>query len=522
MNPMHVLARHARRPVLMTPEGAEIITSRALAVDPNALQRPRSSLLARPAAWLRKAGLIEGKPVAYDSEEDGEAPAPVKPRAYAPLYAAPPEAEGYGWTLVEGIACIDVSGPLMDRGFSMCGAWFHGYDTLAMAVREASADARVKGLFMKFDSPGGVVAGGLPELAAQVRGMRASAGGKPVWAYCDMAASAAYWIAAQCDQVIAPAVGLVGSIGAVVVHEDWSEAYAQAGIKVTAVQFGAKKTNVADFKALSPEAFADIQAEIDECGRGFVRDVALGRPQLTEQAAIGTQAALYLAQHSEAGRSGLALKLCDQIMGEEQAFRALQAAATRPVLVTPSSDARAAAASDETKPAAQSSTKLESSMNTKPKAEDEAAGGGSSEETVQKIIDICNATDIDADQKLILIDGIIGEPAEEAAPAADPAAEPAPAAQSEADRAKAILALPEAKANPSLANALAFTAKSVDDAKAALKAAGGDRAAAKLGAIPDPKLGAGGEEAAAGPKSEDKKAADFIRAAAAPYSTRRR
>lgn len=516
MNSLSLVARHYGRPVLMTVDAARFWGERATAIDPDAFQRPRSGLLSRPGAWLRKAGLFK------DDQERGETTAP-KPGFYAPPYAKAPDDEGLGWSLVEGIACIDVTGPLMDRGFEICGEWYHGYDTLALAMTEAVNDSRVGGVFLRLSSPGGVASGGLPDLAALMRELRASAGGKPIWAYCDEANSAAYWIAAQCDQIIAPAFGMLGSIGAVIVHAEESEALAMHGIKVTAIQFGEKKTDGASFKPLSAGAQADLQAIIDECGRAFVSDVALGRPILSAETCLSTQAGVFMAQHADATRSALAMKLCDQVMNEQTAFRALQAVAKGGEIIVPPNPGARAAADSKAGQIAAAKSPTEKTMTTKPKAEDAAAeGGGGADETVQKIADICAGGEIDADQKLILIRGILDEEKPAPAPAEPAPAESAPAAQSEADRAKAILALPEAKANPALANALAFTSKSVDDAKAAFKAAAGDRAAAKLEAIPDVSLGAAGEEAAA--KSDDKKTAEFIVAStqAAGIGRRRR
>ena len=53
-------------------------------------------------------------------------------------------------------------------------------------------------------SNGGVCDPGLADLAAFLRANRAQAGGKPMWAFCDRAYSAAYYLASQHDRLIAP------------------------------------------------------------------------------------------------------------------------------------------------------------------------------------------------------------------------------------------------------------------------------------------------------------------------------
>jgi ClpP class serine protease len=321
--------RYARRPLLIEPNAAAELANRVRALDDRAFSRPN-----RLEAFLRRVGLggDAPRPMAYD--DDGwEPPPPLEQRlAYAPLWAGDVEDTGYCWSLLEGVALMCCDTPLVERGEDFCGVVYHGYDTLKAGIGDAMADDRVKAVFLRLSSPGGVVAGGLPDLAAFMRSVRATgnAGGKPIWVYADMAASAAYWIAAQADRIVAPAVGLVGSIGAVIVHEDWSGALAKAGVVVTPIQFGANKTDGAWFKALDPAALADLTAEIDQCGRDFCADVFAGRPKLTVDALVATQARVFMARHDDEARSGLALGFVDAIQTEEEAFEALLAEISDP------------------------------------------------------------------------------------------------------------------------------------------------------------------------------------------------
>ncbi len=223
---------------------------------------------------------------------------------------------------------MEVDTALADRGEYYCGVWYHGYDTLLAGMREALADERVKALFVRMNSPGGPVSTGLPALAAFMRSARAAAGGKSIWVYGDMACSAAYWVSAQADRIVGGDVSLIGSIGAVLVHEDWSAALAKAGVAITPIQFGSEKTAGAWWEALSPSAKDDLQAEIDQCGRNFVADVALGRPQLTPEALIATQARVLLGKHDDASRSALDLGFLDAVMSEQDAFAELLASVT--------------------------------------------------------------------------------------------------------------------------------------------------------------------------------------------------
>ena len=319
-------SRYARRPLLLEPTAASELANRVRAVDGRAFERP-----GRLEAFLRRVGLggSARRPAAMEDEDGYDyEPVPIHEQlAYAPLWAGDVEDTGYCWSLVEGVALMCADTPLVERGEDFCGVVYHGYDTLKAGIADAMDDDRVKAIFLRLSSPGGVVSGGLPDLAAFIRSVRATgnADGKPVWVYADMACSAAYWIAAQADRILAPGVGLVGSIGAVIVHENYAGALEKAGIEVTSVQFGANKTDGAWWKALSPAALADLTAEIEQCGRSFCADVTAGRPKLAVDALIATQARVFMAEHDDPERSGLALGFVDAIASEEDAFEALLA-----------------------------------------------------------------------------------------------------------------------------------------------------------------------------------------------------
>ena len=229
-------SRYARRPLLIEPMAAEELANRVRALDDRAFTRP-----GRIEAFLRKVGLAGSapRPVAME-DDDWTPPPPIEQRlAYAPLWAGEVEDTGYCWSLLDSVALMCADTPLVERGEDFCGVVYHGYDTLKAGIAQAMANSRVKGLFLRLSSPGGVIAGGLLVRRSApswlMRSVRATgnAEGKPIWVYADMACSAAYWIAAQADHICGPNVGLVGSIGAVIVHEDYPGALEKAGIIIT-------------------------------------------------------------------------------------------------------------------------------------------------------------------------------------------------------------------------------------------------------------------------------------------------
>lgn len=352
--------RHAGRPLLLTPRAAFELANRVRAVDHDAVVKP-----GRFSALVRKLAGVGRQPVAMDDAED-YTPARLETRlAYAPLYAGEPDDYGFCWTLKDSVALMQIDKPLLDRGEIFCGEVYHGYDTILQGLREANEDDRVRAIFIREATPGGVVASGLPALAEYMRENSARGGGKPIHIYADMACSAGYWIASGADKIVAGRVGLVGSIGAVIVHENWSAALEKAGVEITPIQFGEAKTDGAWWAALSDRARADLQAEIDQCGRDFVADVIAGRPQLSAEEVLATQAAVFMGNHDDPTRSALGLKLIDAIASEEAAFAELrdQVAGSKPSTV-PGSTASAGSARDR----ASASPAKEAFVANKPKA----------------------------------------------------------------------------------------------------------------------------------------------------------
>jgi capsid assembly protease len=135
-------------------------------------------------------------------------------------------------------------------------------------------DDTVKAIVFDVDSPGGT-ANGIPGLAAKILAAR---GSKPIVAQVnDKAASGAYWIASQADEIVLSPGAEAGSIGAYTVHEDISEKLAKDGVKPTLIKAGANKAELAGFMPLTAEARAAVQTRVDAVYKTFVRDVAAGR-----------------------------------------------------------------------------------------------------------------------------------------------------------------------------------------------------------------------------------------------------
>ncbi|KKK74133.1 hypothetical protein LCGC14_2886810, partial [marine sediment metagenome] len=101
-------------------------------------------------------------------------------------------------------------------------------EQFASAFRAMVADEGISAIVIDIDSPGGTVMG-TPELAAEIFSAR---GRKQVVAVANgMAASAAYWIGSAASEFIVTPSGMVGSIGVIIQHVDWSGSEEQCGLK---------------------------------------------------------------------------------------------------------------------------------------------------------------------------------------------------------------------------------------------------------------------------------------------------
>lgn len=175
-----------------------------------------------------------------------------------------------------GVAVISLSGLItpFPSLFSLLFGGGGGLQTFRAQLRDAVSNDQITAIVLNVNSPGGRV-DLVPEVAAEVRAARSV---KPVVAVANtLAASAAYWIASQADEVVVTPSGRVGSIGVFSVHEDWSAFNTEMGIAVTYISAGEFKVERNPDQPLSDEALQAWQREITTIYDQFVGDVAAGR-----------------------------------------------------------------------------------------------------------------------------------------------------------------------------------------------------------------------------------------------------
>ncbi|HYI66373.1 MAG TPA: S49 family peptidase [Candidatus Limnocylindrales bacterium] len=149
---------------------------------------------------------------------------------------------------------------------------------LHAAFESAVRDEAVEAIILDVDSPGGMV-DQIPEFGATIFKAR---GSKPITAVADtMAASAAYWLASQADEVSASPSAVVGSVGAFMHHESWAKFWADMGVEHTLVTYGENKAGGNSFEPLGDHEREQMQSLVDYVGKQFDAAVAQGRAMST-------------------------------------------------------------------------------------------------------------------------------------------------------------------------------------------------------------------------------------------------
>lgn len=210
-----------------------------------------------------------------------------------------------------GIAILKVRGSLLaENGLDpMSGAT--GYDGLNYKLRWAATDENVDGIIWDIDSPGGEVID-LSELCQSALEVGSR---KPMRAIVrGQAASAGYALAACSQKITAADYSVVGSIGSIMMHADFSKKLEKDGIAVTMITSGEHKDDGSPFKPLGEGVQKWMQDQVTRAANTFIDHVAETRP-MSREAVEGLQARF------TSGAEALELGLVDEIMSWEDSLK---------------------------------------------------------------------------------------------------------------------------------------------------------------------------------------------------------
>jgi protease-4 len=221
-----------------------------------------------PPAALVERGLVDG--VAHWDEVFDRLGDP--PRVKSDAWARVP-AGAVGFEPVARFALVYGAGNVVQGEGRGAGPVFSA-DVVAEALEQAAEDDAVDAILLRLDSPGGSGAA-----AEQVwRAVRLAREHKPVIAtMSDLAASAAYYVAAATDHVVAHRGTYTGSIGVFVVRPSIGGLLDKLEIGHETLLRGEHADLLAMMRPLSPETRAAFRRDVQGSYVQFVERVAEGR-----------------------------------------------------------------------------------------------------------------------------------------------------------------------------------------------------------------------------------------------------
>jgi ClpP class serine protease len=169
--------------------------------------------------------------------------------------------------VIGSLAILPVKG-MLGKHLSTLEMWCGGsdYAVIAAQARNIAMDGRIENVILHIDSPGGNCVGN-KECAQAILELSQN---KSTVAYTDkLCASAAYFLASACDEIIAAPSAIVGSISTYSAFLDESRAYEMEGLEVRMFRSGEVKGAGYPGKPWTPQEIAAMQLVTDQFSMQF-------------------------------------------------------------------------------------------------------------------------------------------------------------------------------------------------------------------------------------------------------------
>lgn len=199
-----------------------------------------------------------------------------------------------------GVAIVRIEGPLA------VSWWGESYPEVVARVKAALASPQARAVVLAITSPGGTVSG-LFEAMRSIRTEKASAGKRLLCSVASQATSAAYALAACCDEIWVDETAAVGSIGVISTLTSRVDQLAQEGLDVRVITSGAEKADGHPAVPISEAALARAQERVTALAELLFTEIAASRPSLTVDAQRALEAGIRY------GRQALTAGLADRV-----------------------------------------------------------------------------------------------------------------------------------------------------------------------------------------------------------------
>lgn len=151
----------------------------------------------------------------------------------------------------------------------------------AQKLERYANDPNITHIVIDFDTPGGTVSGTLTAANAITYAKKKKGAANVIGVASEMAASAGYWMIAQCGKVVVPENGILGSISVISLHYATARAWENMGVTPTILRTGENKALGQAEESMKDNVLKSRMADMQKFHNNFVQAVATGRGKTT-------------------------------------------------------------------------------------------------------------------------------------------------------------------------------------------------------------------------------------------------
>ena len=186
-------------------------------------------------------------------------------------------------------------------------------DKIVSEIDNANSNPYVKALLVEINSPGGSVVA-TKEIASALKSFNKT---KVCWLR-DTAASGAYWIATECNYIVADNFTITGSIGVTGSYIEFSGLFEKYGINYVRLVSGEEKDIGTPYRKPTKKEIESLQAILDEIHNAFVKEVANNRNLTLDYVENIADGSVFTGEHARD------LGLIDKIGGKNEALNIIK------------------------------------------------------------------------------------------------------------------------------------------------------------------------------------------------------
>lgn len=183
------------------------------------------------------------------------------------------------------VGIIKIEGTISgDSSESILGESVSSLESTLEALKEARENDDIKAVVVRINSPGGTVAAS-QEIAEEIGKVKETE--KPViCSMGDIAASGGYWIASECDTIVANPGTLTGSIGVIMETPNVQGLMQKLGISDEVIKSGTYKDIGSSTRQMTPDERKLLQDLVGDSYAQFLDQVKKGRKGKINEAVL--------------------------------------------------------------------------------------------------------------------------------------------------------------------------------------------------------------------------------------------